>query len=138
MACNFGGRVGRVLGNRARISASPRSPPPLIHESSGRPAARSAHHKQASASRHAPFLRLSKRGGGFYLTAAHWSEGGLLSDAIRERTDGPAGRAFRFAMAGGLLLVLAANLPGQMSLDSVVALVEARTNVRQTWAPAVS
>ena len=41
-------------------------------------------------------------------------------------------------MAGGLLLVLAANLPGQMSLDSVVALVEARTGVRQTWAPAVS
>jgi hypothetical protein len=61
-----------------------------------------------------------------------------LSDAIRERTDGPAARAFRLVMAGGLLLVLAANLPGQMSLDSVVALVEARTGIRQTWAPAVS
>jgi hypothetical protein len=37
-----------------------------------------------------------------------------------------------------LLLTLAANVPGQMSLDSVVALTEARTGVRQTWAPAVS
>ena len=41
-------------------------------------------------------------------------------------------------MAVGLLLTLAANVPGQMSLDSVVALTEARTGVRQTWAPAVS
>jgi hypothetical protein len=41
-------------------------------------------------------------------------------------------------MGLGLLLVLAANIPGQMSLDSVVALTEARTGVRQTWAPAVS
>jgi hypothetical protein len=41
-------------------------------------------------------------------------------------------------MALGLLLTLAANVPGQMSLDSVVALTEARTGVRQTWAPAVS
>jgi len=41
-------------------------------------------------------------------------------------------------MGLGLLLTLAANVPGQMSLDSVVALIEARTGVRQTWAPAVS
>ena len=41
-------------------------------------------------------------------------------------------------MAAGLLLTIAANVPGQMSLDSVVALTEARTGVRQTWAPAVS
>jgi hypothetical protein len=41
-------------------------------------------------------------------------------------------------MFAGLLLSLAANVPGQMSLDSVVALTEARTGVRQTWAPAVS
>lgn len=41
-------------------------------------------------------------------------------------------------MGGGLLLVLAANLPGHMSYDSVVALVEARSGERQTWAPAVS
>ncbi len=51
---------------------------------------------------------------------------------------GQAGKAFRAVMGLGLLLVLAANLPGQMSLDSVVALTEARTGVRQTWAPAVS
>src|SRR4051812_40249175 len=41
-------------------------------------------------------------------------------------------------MVAGLLFVLAANLPGHLTLDSVVALVEARTGVRQTWAPAVS
>ena len=41
-------------------------------------------------------------------------------------------------MAAGLLLTLAVNVPGQMSLDSVVALTEARTGIRQTWAPAVS
>jgi hypothetical protein len=46
-------------------------------------------------------------------------------------------KAFRLVMAGGLLLVLAANLPGHLSLDSVLALREARTGVRQTWAPAV-
>jgi hypothetical protein len=41
-------------------------------------------------------------------------------------------------MAAGLLLTIAANVPGQMSLDSVVALTEARTGVRQTWAPPIS
>ncbi|MBS0331436.1 MAG: hypothetical protein JSS35_01590, partial [Proteobacteria bacterium] len=41
-------------------------------------------------------------------------------------------------MFAGLLLSLAANVPGQLSLDSVVALTEARTGVRQTWAPAAS
>src|ERR1700735_4866596 len=41
-------------------------------------------------------------------------------------------------MFGGLLLTRAANVPGQMSFDSVVSLVEARSNTRQTWAPAVS
>ena len=49
-----------------------------------------------------------------------------------------AGGAFRLAMFAGLLLTLAANVPGQMSFDSVVSLVEARTDTRQTWAPAVS
>ena len=39
-------------------------------------------------------------------------------------------------MAAGLLVTVAANAPGQLSLDSVVALTEARSNVRQTWAPA--
>lgn len=51
---------------------------------------------------------------------------------------GRAGEAFRLVMFGGLLLSLAANVPGHMSFDSVVSLVEARTGVRQTWAPAVS
>ena len=46
-----------------------------------------------------------------------------------------AAKAFRVVMGLGLLLTLAANIPGQMSLDSVVALTEARTGVRQTWAP---
>lgn len=41
-------------------------------------------------------------------------------------------------MAAGLLLTLAANVPGQMSTDSVVALTEARTGIRQTWAPVIS
>jgi hypothetical protein len=49
--------------------------------------------------------------------------------------DGSAGKAFRIIMGLGLLLTLAANVPGQMSLDSVTALVEARSGVRQTWAP---
>lgn len=50
---------------------------------------------------------------------------------------GLAGRAFRGLMGAGLLVTLAANLPGHLSLDSVVALTEARTDVRQTWAPAI-
>ena len=61
-----------------------------------------------------------------------------MGEAVQERGRDDAGRAFRIAMAVGLLLTLAANVPGQMSLDSVVALTEARTGVRQTWAPAVS
>ncbi len=61
-----------------------------------------------------------------------------MSEAGGQRVAGGAGAAFRIAMAGGLLATLAANVPGQMSLDSVVALTEARTGVRQTWAPAVS
>ncbi len=61
-----------------------------------------------------------------------------MSEAAQGRPKDSAGAAFRIAMAGGLLLSLAANLPGHMSLDSVVALTEARTGVRQTWAPAVS
>ena len=61
-----------------------------------------------------------------------------MSDARQVGGKDRAGGAFRIAMAAGLLLTLAANIPGQMSLDSVVALTEARTGVRQTWAPAVS
>jgi hypothetical protein len=66
-----------------------------------------------------------------------------LSEVIRDQGESRAaisraGGAFRLAMFAGLLLTLAANAPGQMSFDSVVSLVEARTNTRQTWAPAVS
>ncbi|WP_309605382.1 hypothetical protein [Phenylobacterium sp.] len=61
-----------------------------------------------------------------------------MGEAVETRRGGGAGAAFRIVMAGGLLATLAANVPGQMSLDSVVALTEARTGVRQTWAPAVS
>ena len=57
------------------------------------------------------------------------------SPAAADHVHGVAAMAFRLVLAGGLLLMLAANLPGQMSLDSVVALQEARTGVRQTWAP---
>jgi hypothetical protein len=52
--------------------------------------------------------------------------------------EGSAGKAYRIILGAGLLITLAATLPGQMSLDSVVALTEARTNVRQTWAPPVA
>src|SRR5205085_11699679 len=45
---------------------------------------------------------------------------------------------FRLAIGAGLLGALAMNLPGHLTVDSVVALVEARTGVRQTWAPAIS
>jgi hypothetical protein len=55
--------------------------------------------------------------------------------ATQSGPQGLAARAYRFVLAAGLLLTLAANLPGQMSTDSVVALTEARTGVRQTWAP---
>ncbi|RAK59982.1 hypothetical protein DJ021_09290 [Phenylobacterium hankyongense] len=51
---------------------------------------------------------------------------------------GRAAMAFRLVLVAGLLLSLAANLPGHLSVDSVIALEEARTGVRQTWAPAVS
>jgi hypothetical protein len=61
-----------------------------------------------------------------------------LGEAVEQRNGGGAGAAFRIVMGAGLLLTLAANVPGQMSLDSVVALTEARTGVRQTWAPAIS
>ena len=40
-------------------------------------------------------------------------------------------------LAGGLLAVLAANLPGQLSYDSVVQLADARTGRYHTWHPAV-
>jgi len=59
-------------------------------------------------------------------------------DEAAPAREGAAGKAFRIVLGAGLLLTLAANLPGQMSLDSVVALTEARTGVRQTWAPPIA
>ncbi|MGZ6016135.1 MAG: hypothetical protein ACXWKM_10360 [Phenylobacterium sp.] len=61
-----------------------------------------------------------------------------MSETAGHGIGGRAARAFQMVMAAGLLLVLAANVPGQMTTDSVIALVEARTDVRQTWAPAIS
>jgi hypothetical protein len=64
--------------------------------------------------------------------------GGRLNEAVREGGRTGAAAAFRIAMGAGLLLTLAANVPGQMSTDSVIALTEARSGVRQTWAPVIS
>jgi len=61
-----------------------------------------------------------------------------LDEGAALAREGAAGKAFRIVLGAGLLLTLAANLPGQMSLDSVVALTEARTGVRQTWAPPIA
>jgi hypothetical protein len=46
------------------------------------------------------------------------------------------GGAYRLVLVAGLMASLAANLPGHLSADSVIALEEARSGVRQTWAPA--
>jgi hypothetical protein len=46
-----------------------------------------------------------------------------------------AARALRLVLGAGLVVSLAANLPGHMSLDSVNALYEARSGVQITWAP---
>jgi hypothetical protein len=43
----------------------------------------------------------------------------------------------RLILACGLVLMLAWNLPGHLSVDSVVQLYEGRASVRQTWAPAI-
>jgi hypothetical protein len=48
-----------------------------------------------------------------------------------------ARRALRLVLAGGLLLVLAADLPGHMSYDTVAQLYEGHFHVRETWGPAV-
>jgi len=48
-----------------------------------------------------------------------------------------ARNAYRIVILGGLILMLAANLPGHLSFDSVIALAEGRSGVRQTWAPAI-
>jgi len=43
----------------------------------------------------------------------------------------------RLILAAGLLIMLGTNLPGHLSVDSVIQLYEGRTSVRQTWAPAI-
>lgn len=43
--------------------------------------------------------------------------------------------AYCGVLAIGLVLTLVANLPGHMSVDSVITLYEGRTAIRQTWAP---
>jgi len=90
-------------------------------------------------------LPLPKREAGFYLTGRLGGDGRVLREAVQTGGEvqkggagGRAGEAFRVAMFLGLLLTLAVNVPGQMSLDSVVSLTEARSGVRQTWAPAIS
>lgn len=47
-----------------------------------------------------------------------------------------AANALRLVLIAGLILTLAANMPGHLSYDSVIALVEGSTGVRQSWAPA--
>ncbi|HEV2530851.1 hypothetical protein [Phenylobacterium sp.] len=54
----------------------------------------------------------------------------------QDADDRLAAKAYCGVLVAGLLLSLAANLPGHMSVDSVIALEQARTGVRQTWAPA--
>jgi hypothetical protein len=48
-----------------------------------------------------------------------------------------AGQALRIVLAAGLCLVLAANLPGHLSYDSVAQLYEGHFHVRNTWGPAI-
>jgi hypothetical protein len=49
-----------------------------------------------------------------------------------------ARRVYRLVVTAGLLVMLAANLPGHLSVDSVIALHQGHTGVRETWAPAVA
>lgn len=50
----------------------------------------------------------------------------------------PSARSITLAILGmGLLAVLAANLPGQLSYDSIVQLADARVGRYHTWHPAV-
>jgi hypothetical protein len=53
------------------------------------------------------------------------------------QTRGRAYGAVGVILAGGFLLMLAANMPGQLSLDSVMQLYEGRFQVRETFAPAI-
>lgn len=48
-----------------------------------------------------------------------------------------AEHALTAVLAGGFLLMLALNLPGQLSVDSILQLHEGRTNIRDTFGPAI-
>jgi hypothetical protein len=50
-------------------------------------------------------------------------------------TSSHATRALRLVLGAGLVLGLAANLPGHMSTDSLNAVFEARYDLQTTWAP---
>jgi hypothetical protein len=82
-------------------------------------------------------LPLSNAAAGFY-QRGHRAKGRPLHGETKTNGNAASAKAFRLVIAAGLLLSLAANLPGQMSADSVITLEEARSGVRQTWAPAVN
>jgi hypothetical protein len=48
-----------------------------------------------------------------------------------------AAESVRALLIGGYLLMLAANMPGHLSPDSIAQLYEGRLGVRETWGPAV-
>lgn len=54
----------------------------------------------------------------------------------RRRKASAAAIAYGLVLAAGFALVLWLNLPGHMSYDSVIALAQGRTGLRETWAPA--
>ena len=59
---------------------------------------------------------------------------GLQTESDRAQT---AANLYGAALAVGFLAMLAANMPGQMSYDSVTQLYEGRHSIRVTWAPAL-
>ena len=48
-----------------------------------------------------------------------------------------ARQALRIVLAAGLLLVLAADLPGHMSYDTIAQLYEGHFHIRETWGPPI-
>jgi len=58
--------------------------------------------------------------------------------SVRGLSSGAAARwAFRLVLLGGLAAMLWLNLPGHLTVDSVLALHEGRFGVRTTWNPAI-
>jgi hypothetical protein len=54
----------------------------------------------------------------------------------RRRGRSAAGAAYALVLALGFAAVLWINLPGHMTFDSVIALAQGRSGVRESWAPA--